>query len=420
MKFVHAADLHLDSPLLSLQRRDARQVERMRRATRDAFTRLVDLCVEEAAAFLLIAGDLYDHDAPNMQVAVFLRRELRRLQAKGIRCVCIKGNHDAQNKITSALALPDNTRVLGERAPETVIFDDLPVRVAVHGRSFPPGPVPDNLAASYPAPLAGACNIGLLHTSLAGSGEHDVYAPCALEDLTSRGYDYWALGHIHRRAVVSRDPLVVFPGNLQGRHARESGAKGCYVVEVDGAGRPAAASFAALDVVRWLQADVDLAGEAGEAGLAAALRAALEQAWREADGRAAAVRVVLAGATPLHDVTLRRPDRVRQTVLELADEIAGDDMWIEKIVNHTAPPAGVTAPGEEAQDLIGIMHELAANAAVLGPQLARELEPLRTRLPGDLKEHPALKVLHDPALVGDLFARLKPRLATRLGGEEDA
>jgi len=419
MKFVHAADLHLDSPLRALQRRDPRQVERMRRATREAFTRLIDLCIDEAAAFLLIAGDLYDHDNPNMQVAVFLRRELRRLEAKGIRCVVIKGNHDAQNRITSALALPGNTRVLGERAPETVVFDDLPVRVAVHGRSFPPGPVADNLAASYPPPLAGACNIGVLHTSLAGGGgEHDVYAPCALSDLTSRGYDYWALGHIHRRAVMSRDPWVVFPGNLQGRHARETGAKGCYVVTVDGAGRAVAASFAALDVVRWLQADVELDGEAGEAGLAACVRAALEQASSEADGRAAAVRVVLKGRTPLNDLTLRRPDRVRQTVLELADEIAGDDMWIEKIVDHTAPPQGVAALGDEAHELIAIMRELAGDAASVGALLGDELTPLRTRLPGELKEHPALKVIDDPARVPDLFARLKPRLAARLAGEE--
>ena len=235
MKFVHAADLHLDSPLLKLSRQETRQVERMQRATRESFTRRIDLCIEQEAAVLVIAGDLYDHDCPNMQIAVFLRKELRRLEDRGIRCVVIKGNHDAANRITSALALPANTRVLGEHRAETVTFDNLPVRVAVHGQSFRPGPVPDNLAASYPAPLRGCYNIGLLHTSLAGTSDHDAYAPCTLEELTSRGYDYWALGHIHRRAVLSRDPYVVFPGNLQGRHARESGAKGCYVVEVDDA-----------------------------------------------------------------------------------------------------------------------------------------------------------------------------------------
>jgi DNA repair exonuclease SbcCD nuclease subunit len=418
MKFVHAADLHLDSPLLKLSRQESRQVERMQRATREAFTRLIDLCVEHEAAFLVIAGDLYDHDSPNMQIAVFLRRELRRLEEKGIRCVIIKGNHDADNKITSALALPANTCVLGEKKPETVTFDDLPVRVAVHGQSFRPGPVPDNLAASYPPPVRGCYNIGLLHTSLAGASDHDVYAPCTLEELTSRGYDYWALGHIHRRAVLSRDPYVVFPGNLQGRHARESGPKGCYLVEVDDAGRTAA-TFVPLDVVRWLRADVNLKGRRSEAGLVEGLRGALQQAWRESDGRAAAVRVALSGQTSLYQLIERRPHRLRQTAIELADEIAGDDMWIEKIVNHATPGEDAAALSDEAHDLVSIMQEIAGNAEQIGPLLVRELEPLRTRLPGELKELQSLKLIEAPALCRQLLDRLQPRLAARLAGEED-
>jgi DNA repair protein SbcD/Mre11 len=421
MKFVHAADLHLDSPLLALSQREPRQVERMKRATREAFTRLIDLCIDEDAAFLVIAGDLYDHDCPNMQIAVFLRKELRRLEEKGIRCVVIKGNHDADNKITSALALPANTRVLGDKKPETATFDDLPARVAIHGQSFRPGPVPDNLAASYPPPLRGYCNIGLLHTSLTG-GDHEVYAPCALEDLTSRGYDYWGLGHIHRRAVLSRDPFVVFPGNLQGRHARESGPKGCYVVEVDDAGRAASASFAALDVVRWLRAEVDLKGRSSEADLVEGLRQALQQAGRERDDRTAAVRVELSGRTPLHPLIERRPHRWRQTAMELAEEIAGDDMWIEKIVNRTTAPGDRSDAGasDEAHDLISIMQEIAGNADQIGPLLAKELEPLRTKLPGDMKELDPLKLIETPALCRQMLDRLQPRLAARLAGEEDA
>jgi DNA repair exonuclease SbcCD nuclease subunit len=423
MKFVHAADLHLDSPLLKLSRQDPRQVERMQRATREAFTRLIDLCIEQAAAFLVIGGDLYDHDSPNMQIAVFLRKELRRLEEKGIRCVIIKGNHDADNKITSALALPANTRVLGEKKPETVTFDDLPVRVAVHGQSFKPGPVPDNLAASYPAPVRGCYNIGLLHTSLADGGEHPSYAPCTLEQLTSHGYDYWALGHIHRREVLCADPFVIFPGNLQGRHAKESGPKGCYVVKVDDAGRTASASFVPLDVVRWLRAEVDLKDCDSEAGLVENLREALQRVRQESDSHAAAVRVELTGRTPLYAQIARRPHRWRQTAIELAEEIAGkDDIWIEKIINNTSAPGDRIATGftSEAHDLVSIMREIAGDSAQIGPLLARELEPLRTKLPGDLKEIDALKLIDTPALCRQMLDRLEPRLAGRLAGEEDA
>jgi DNA repair protein SbcD/Mre11 len=294
----------------------------------------------------------------------------------------------------------------------------------VHGQSFKPGPVPHNLAASYPAPLRGCFNIGLLHTSLAGaSGDHDPYAPCKLEDLTSRGYDYWALGHIHRRAVHSRDPHVVFPGNLQGRHARESGPKGCYVVDVDDAGRTVSAEFVALDVVRWHRADIDLKGCHSEGELAEGLRDALQQAHRQSDGRAAAVRIVLNGRTALHPLIERRPHRLRQTALELADEIGGDDMWIEKIIDSTTAHAAkeeAATIDETHYDLIGIMQEIAGNAAQLGPLLAKELDLLRTRLPGDLKDLPSLRLIETPALCREVLDRVRPRLAARLAGEEDA
>jgi exonuclease SbcD len=422
MKFVHAADLHLDSPLLALSRQDARQVERMRRAAREAFERMVDLCIEREAALLLVAGDLYDHDCPNMQIAVFLRKELKRLEQRGIRVIIIKGNHDADNKITSALALPANTRMLGERKPETITFDDLPVRIAVHGQSFKPGPVPENLAASYPPALRGYYNIGLLHTSLAGTTDHDAYAPCTLEELTTRGYDYWALGHIHKRAVLSRDPYVIFPGNLQGRHAKESGPKGCFLVEVDDAGHTASAEFVALDVVRWHRTEVDLTGRSAEAELVESLRGALTQAHHDGDGRPGAVRVVLSGSTLLYPYIERRPHRLRQTALELAAEIAGDDMWIEKIVNSTSPRTERldAMSSDETHDLVSIMQEIAGNTGLIGPLLAKELEPLRSRLPGELKGLPCLKLIETPGLCRDAFDRLRARIAARLAAEEDA
>jgi len=422
MKFVHAADLHLDSPLLALSRRDTRQVERMRRATREAFERMIDLCIEQEVALLVLAGDLYDHDCPNMQIALFLRNQLRRLEQKGICAVIIKGNHDADNKITSALALPANTRMLGDRKPETIAFDDLPVRVAVHGQSFKPGPITENLAASYPAPLRGYYNIGLLHTSLAGTSDHDAYAPCTLEELTTRGYDYWALGHIHKRAVLARDPFVIFPGNLQGRHARETGPKGCFVVEVDDAGRTISVDFVPTDVVRWHQAEVDLKGRSTEAELVEGIRAALTRAHRDGDGRPCAVRVVLTGRTSLHQHIEGAPHRLRQTTLELADEIAGDDIWIEKIVNSTTPPGERSAamPDERAHDLIRIMHEIAGNPELVRSLLTKELEPLRSRLPGDLKELSCLKLIETPGLCRETLDRLEPRLAARLGGAENA
>jgi DNA repair exonuclease SbcCD nuclease subunit len=417
MRFVHAADLHLDSPLRNLALQDEAQARHLRRACRDAFESLIDLCIERQAAFLIIAGDLYDHDSPNMQVAVFLRNQLARLDRAGIRVVVKKGNHDAASRITSDLGLPANTSMFGDRKPETIVFDDL--RVALHGQSFRPGPVTENMALGYGATVPGYLNIGVLHTSLAGSSEHDVYAPCRLEELTTRGYAYWALGHIHKGEVLAEDPWVVYPGNIQGRHARETGPKGCLVVDTDG-DRVTAAEFVPLDVVRWHQVAVDLEGAGREPEAVERIRAGLAQASRDADGRPSAIRLTLSGRTPLQPALARRPERLRQTVLELAGEI-GDGLWIEKIQDRTV---GLDRPrngggNDSAAELIRIMQEVFTDPLRIQAILKQELEPLRAKLPEDLKELPAFALLEDAGLARDALARLEPSMAARLAGEDD-
>jgi exonuclease SbcD len=215
---------------------------------------------------------------------------------------------------------------------------------------------------------------------------------------------------------------VIFPGNLQGRHAKETGPKGCFLVEVDDAGRTVSTDFVPLDMVRWHRVEVDLKGLTIEAELVEGIRGALTQAHRDGDGRPGAARVVLTGRTLLHPHIERAPHRLRQTTLELTGEIAGDDLWIEKIVNSTTPQGErVDAmPNEQTHDLVRIMQEIAGNAALVGPLLTKELESLRTKLPGELKELPCLKLLETPGLCSDALDRLEPRLAARLAGEEDA
>lgn len=418
MRFIHAADIHLDSPLRGLAGRDGAPVERLRRATREAFSRVIDLCIDREVSFLVLAGDLYDGDTPNMQIAAYLRGELLRLRERGIRVVIEKGNHDAANRITSALDLPDNTRMLSDKTPETVVFDDLDV--AIHGQSFRKGPVTENLAAGYPAPIKGRLNIGVLHTSLGGSAEHDPYAPCSLDELTTRGYAYWALGHIHKAAVLAREPSwVVYPGNLQGRHARETGPKGCVLVECDG-DRVLTIEPIAVDSVRWHQVEVDLLGAASEPELVERLRAALIEAQRNSDDRLCVARILLSGRTGLHDEIRRRPARLRQTVLELAAEAAGDGIWIETVRNGTTPPSART-PGpanDVAAELMALVREVVGDPTLLGPVLANELEPLRAKLPEDLKELAPLKLIDDPGLAREALSRIEPRLAALLAGDD--
>ncbi|MCL4484760.1 MAG: DNA repair exonuclease [Nitrospirae bacterium] len=406
MKFFHAADIHLDSPLRSLALEDQDQLARIRRATREAFSALVDRAIEEKVSLLLLAGDLYDHDNPNMQVVHFLRRELSRLADHGIRVVIVRGNHDAANRISRHLDLPANTTVFSDRAPETMVLEEH--GVAVTGQSFAPGPVTQNLALAYPPPRPGLFNIALLHTSLAGSPDHDSYAPCTLPDLVARGYDYWALGHIHRREILSRDPAVVFPGNLQGRHAKETGPKGAMLAETDGA-RLTALDFVPLDVVRWHLLPLDLSGLVQPRELGDPLRRGLESALRESDGRPAAVRVILTGRSSLPGAFLDSPEQVRQLVLEVAAEVALEDLWIERVRFDFRREAIREVAGPD-DDFAAVLSEVARDREALAAALADDLSPFRRALPEELREElDASPVLADPAsllpVLSDLLYR---------------
>ncbi len=256
-KFVHAADIHLDSPLHKLDYYEGAPVEDLRQATRRALENLVKLVVSEDVAFVLIAGDLYDGDWRDYNTGLHFISQMGKLREAGIAVFIIAGNHDAASKITKTLRLPDGVKLFPAERPETFCLEN--IGVALHGQSFATPAVRKNLAALYPSALSGCFNIGILHTCVTGRESHEPYAPCTVQDLQSRGYDYWALGHVHQREVVLETPLSVFPGNIQGRHARETGPKGCMLVSVDDRGLPSA-DFRSLDVIRWATVELDASG----------------------------------------------------------------------------------------------------------------------------------------------------------------
>jgi DNA repair exonuclease SbcCD nuclease subunit len=198
--FIHAADVHLDSPLQGLSRYDEAPADAIRGATRRAFERLVDLAVEEHVAFVLLAGDLLDGEWRDHQTGIFLNKQFGILERNNIRVFVVAGNHDANSRISKALQPPKNVRYMSTKRPESTLLDDL--GVVVHGQGFKTQKTEDNLAREFSKAEPGKFNIGLLHTSLNGREGHDTYAPCSLDDLKSKGYDYWALGHVHEREVV--------------------------------------------------------------------------------------------------------------------------------------------------------------------------------------------------------------------------
>ena len=327
MRFIHTADLHIDSPLRGLSRYEGAPLERLRGATRRALERLVDLALDERVDFVLIAGDLYDRDWQDFHTGLFVREQMVRLGRKGIRVFIVQGNHDARGVITRQIPWPDHVKVFSSRTAETVCLEAL--GVAIHGHSFPDREVPEDLVPGYPMAVPGCFNIGLLHTSLTGIGGHDTYAPTTLPDLKSRGYDYWALGHVHARQVICEQPRVVFPGNLQGRHARETGPKGCELVTVEGT--RITASFMPLAVVRWHQIGIDLQPVKTLDELPLRVAQALELAASEDGDVLHAVRMVLFGETHLHALEARQPGTLAAAVQAAAQDVSGAEIWIEQV-----------------------------------------------------------------------------------------
>ena len=247
-RFIHTGDIHLDSPLKGLSGQQGAAAERIRTATRVALDNLVSQAIEDQVAFVVIAGDLYDGDWRDYQTGLFFVKQMGRLAQAGIPVFLLYGNHDAESQITRRLTLPANVKVFSARRPETFRLENCDV--ALHGQSYRQREITENLVTGYPSPIAGCFNIGVLHTGLGGMGGHANYAPCAIEDLVNKGYDYWALAHVHTAAILHERPHVAFCGNLQGRHIRESGPKGASLISIED-GQIDEISPLHVDVVRW-------------------------------------------------------------------------------------------------------------------------------------------------------------------------
>ena len=298
MRFLHAADIHLDSPLIGLSAYPDAPAELLRTATRDALHNLVDLAVDERVDFVVIAGDLYDGGWKDFNTGIHFAWQMGRLKRAGIPVYLLHGNHDAESEMTRRLSLPDNVQVFPTSKAATFTLPEL--KVALHGRSFKTAATTEDLVPGYPAPRPGWLNIGVLHTALEGYAAHASYAPCSIAELRAKGYQYWALGHVHEHQIWHGDSTIAFPGNLQGRNIRETGPKGALLVTADEQ-EIRAVERRYVDVLRWhrLQVDVSEAARLGE--VSRLIGGALEHLLAHDDsGRTLAVRVTLAGATAAH------------------------------------------------------------------------------------------------------------------------
>lgn len=342
MKILHAADLHLDSPMVGLSAYEDAPISRLRTATRRALANLVDLAVEEQVDLVLLAGDIFDGDWPHYGTGVHFIAEMARLREAETPVVMVAGNHDAESKLSKTLRYPENVQVFPTRAPGTIRFDEL--GLAVHGQGYAIPAVLEDLSAGYPQPLGGLVNIGLLHTSADGRPNHGHYAPCNLATLAAHGYDYWALGHVHRREVLSSQPPIVFPGNLQGRGLRETGPKGATLLQIDHDGT-AVHELRVLDVVRWELLEVDAAGCADRDAVCERLADSVREATENAGERLLAARVKIEGVCEAHAALAADTERLRYEAIAAATDIAGEAVWIEGVELATTPEREIASGG---------------------------------------------------------------------------
>ena len=400
--FLHAADLHLDSPLTNLEPYEGAPIDQIQEATRAAFDNLVEVALSQGVDLVLLAGDLFDGDWHDHQTGLFFVSRVARLTDAGVEVVVARGNHDAASRITRTLRWSSRVHELPTDAAATLRFERL--GIAVHGQGYATPAVADDLAAAYPDPVPGWLNIGLLHTALDDASRHPGSAPTELQVLLDKGYDYWALGHAHRRQVLHREPWVVYAGNLQGRRIEESGPKGCTKVIADG-GRIQSVEPVALDVLRWLEVRVDVTGLTEPSEVLEQIEAHLATAAEASDGRLVVARVIVEGHVDWAvEVALRVNDpgfvkRVRSTQIASTGRV-----WVEG-VRVEAPPLIDFSELAERDDPLGdllrwmreiddaqaaeILTEVQDLAEVLPPQLVRgswlaklgDVDVLRAKLP---------------------------------------
>jgi len=389
-RFLHAADIHLDSPLRGLSYKDQAPAEVLREASRKAFRALVERAIDEEVAFVLLAGDLLDGDWKDARTPIFLAQQIGRLERESIPVLAVLGNHDAGTQLARVAALPRNLHLFGSAHAETRTVEGAGEPVVVHGQSYSRRKVTENLSLGYPARVPGAFNIGLLHTSLTGREGHETYAPCTPEDLATRGYDYWALGHVHAREVVSEDPWIVFPGCLQGRHPRETGPRSCTLVTVEH-GQVAAVEAIELDAVRWEHIEVRLGSAEGEAEILETVRAAMAATLDQADGRPVALRVSLLGWPQGGRALLADPRALADQVRVLAAEVGDDALWIERVTADLTPPQVQSEPpdgalpGHALAELVQQIRHLPDSVAALGG-LPADIAALLRKIPAPAME----------------------------------
>lgn len=410
MRFIHTADIHLDSPLNGLSAYQDAPIELLRTATRDAFANLVTEALSEKVDFMIIAGDLYDGNWKDFNTGIFFAKQMGRLNQAEIPVFIVWGNHDAENEMTKRLVLPRNVHCFATGKAETIKLQTH--KVALHGRSYREAATMENLATSYPDPEPGWLNIGVLHTALGGNAAHANYAPCSIGELQARGYQYWALGHVHEYRVWPGESYIAYPGNLQGRHIRETGPKGALLITAEGTEIKSVERLS-VEVLRWQALDVDVSGASDLNEVVLKTGGCLEKLLGQVEGDLPlAVRVTISGKSDAHGQLFGLELRLRAEILAQAASINPDRLWIEKVKVETLPCENaeqVAARSDALADLQELLKGAESDTGLLS-NLQQELMEMVGKVPPEvISSIPELEAIRE-GQIGSLVRKTIPSL----------
>ncbi|MCY8005983.1 exonuclease SbcCD subunit D [Bacillus haynesii] len=354
--FIHAADLHLDSPFHGISRLPEEVYRRIKNSTFKSAENVFKLAIDEQADFILLAGDLFDEANRSLKAQMFLRKQFLKLKENNIQVYVIFGNHDHLGGDWTPIEWPDNVHIFSaEDIEEKSFYKDGRLAASIYGYSYPERSVFANKAAEIKKTTDAPLHIGMIHGTLSGESGHDPYCPFSLQDLKNGQMDYWALGHIHKRQVISAaDPAVIYPGNTQSRHMKETGEKGCYLVNV--CSGELSFEFKAVSDVLWETACIDISGTKQMTELISLMQDAF-QSFRNR-GKPACVKMVLTGETPSY--LAEGQAGITDEILDIFHEEEREEdafIWLTAIEDQTDAALSGIERDAFFQELLQEMHE---------------------------------------------------------------
>lgn len=352
--FVHAADLHLDSPFRGVTAESPAIAGSLHSATFEVYNSLIDLCIEKQVQFLLIAGDIYDGADRSLRAQLRFRDGLQRLADNNIQAFVVHGNHDPFKGHSRSIDWPEGVHVFSYRKVKSIPckVGNSPVAL-ISGFSHENRNITTNLAKKFESQDSDLFQIGLLHCNVGIDTGHEAYAPCELQDLIKTGLDYWALGHVHERKILHNDPYVVYPGNTQGRNIREQNERGCYLVQVDDNNRITSLEFHELDEIRWFWGSLAIEGLDTLDQLENSLSGCIEDFSKKAGSRSLICRISLTGQGPLFN-ELSRENALQELLEHTRDsyEAKSPFVWVQDLIFECRPEIDLKKR-REAKDFLG-------------------------------------------------------------------